>query len=250
MRLCSSIPSTANAGFYRPLTTSNGTTNAKWNMTTTIDIRPRSDNGLINTPPTASVFSPYGIPYNIATQIIIPTMDIDGDDVRCRWSTSQLECGDVCYPKVIPSPTSISSNCILTITGTSPTAWYCAAIQVEDFLNTTTSQPLSSISVQFLIYVYVPRNCSSPTLSSSLICEDVQVGVPYQFTYIAINSCGASSNISDIAIQSFTGIVQNPLIDVNSNKTTYTMLVTYTPVSSQIGVQVLCARAIDELVNR
>ncbi|CAF5144908.1 unnamed protein product, partial [Rotaria sp. Silwood1] len=89
-----SIPNTSTAGFYRPLTLSTGgtSTTSRWNITASIDVRVRPDNGLINTPPLANVMSPQGIPLNIPTQIVISTFDIDGDNVRCRWSNSSLEC--------------------------------------------------------------------------------------------------------------------------------------------------------------
>lgn len=192
--------------------------------------------------------SPYGIPYNIPTQIVIPTMDIDNDDVRCRWSNSTEECGDVCFPRTIPPTATISSDCILTITGVNINDWYCAPIQVEDFINKNTSTPLSSVPVQFLIYVYQPKNCSIPTLSSSLSCIGVQVGIPYTFTLTAINRCGPSSNISDIAVQIFPGIVSGSLVQItpNSNTTTYAMDVTYTPLLSQVGLQAICATALDK----
>lgn len=138
--------------------------------------------------------SPYGIPYNITTQIIIPTMGIDNDDVRCRWSNSTIECGDVCFPRTILPTATLSKDCILTITGLKINDWYCAPIQVEDFINKTTTIPLSSVPVQFLIYVYQPKNCSIPILTSSLPCIGVQVGIPYTFTLTAINQCGSSSN--------------------------------------------------------
>ena len=243
----------ATSGFYRALTLINGTnlTTAHWNIASTIDIRPRADNGLINTPPSATVISPYAIPYNVTTQIVIPTMDVDGDDVRCRWSNSTAECGSVCYPVTTPVGTILSSNCTLTITGTSTTGWYCASIQVEDFLNTSTSlSPMSSTPIQFLIYVYKQKNCSEPTLTSSSTCVGVQVGLPTTVTLTVINSCGSSSNISSIALQSFSGIVQGSLVLITPNKTVYTMNITYTPLASQVGLQILCARALDKSVNK
>ncbi len=251
--LSSSIPSTATLGYYRSLILSNGTnfTAAHWSITATIDIRPRADDGLINTPPSATVMSPYGIPCNITTQIIIPTMDVDGDDVRCRWSNSSSECGNVCYPLTTPIGTTLSSNCTLTITGTSVGAWYCASIQVEDFLNTSTSlPPMSSTPIQFLIYVYKSKNCSNPTLKSPSTCVGAQVGHPTTVTLTAINSCGSSSNISSIAIQTFSGIVEGPLVLITPNKTVYAMNITYTPLAYQVGLQILCATALDKLVNK
>lgn len=190
--------------------------------------------------------SPYGIPLNITTQIPIPTMDIDGDDIRCRWSNSSLECGDVCFPRTLPASTTLSSDCVLTITATSLTAWYCASIQVEDFVNTTSLTRLSTVPVQFLIYVYRPKNCSVPTVTSPSTCVGVRVGVPYTFNLTAINNCGASSNISDIAIQGFPGISRGPLVQVTPNRTVYTMRVTYNATISQVGLQMMCATALDK----
>ncbi|CAF4247375.1 unnamed protein product, partial [Rotaria sordida] len=99
--------------FYRPLslTTGGTSTTSRWNITASIDVRVRPDNGLINTPPLVNVMSPQGIPFDISTQIVISTFDIDGDSVQCRWSNSSLECGDVCFPTAIPSSTILSSNC-------------------------------------------------------------------------------------------------------------------------------------------
>ena len=248
----SALASNSTSGFYRALTLFNGTTitSAHWNISATIDIQPRADNGLINTPPSATVMSPYGIPYNVTTQIVIPTMDVDGDDVRCRWGNSSAECGSVCYPLTTPIGTTLSSNCTLTITGSSTTGWYCASIQVEDFLNTSTSlAPMSSTPIQFLIYVYQPRNCSNPTLTSPSTCVDAQVGHPTTVTYTVINSCGSSSNISSIVMQSFSGIVQGPLVLITPNETVYEINITYTPLASQVGLQILCAAALDKSVE-
>jgi len=59
----------------------------QWSITTLIDLRLRPD-GIINTPPTASVVSPQYAIVNKATQITIPVSDVNsGDIVRCRWST-------------------------------------------------------------------------------------------------------------------------------------------------------------------
>ncbi|CAF1385530.1 unnamed protein product, partial [Rotaria sordida] len=57
-----SIPSTSTLGFYRPLslTTGGTSTTSRWNITASIDVRVRPDNGLINTPPLVNVMSPQG----------------------------------------------------------------------------------------------------------------------------------------------------------------------------------------------
>ena len=56
------------------MSSGNGTfNNAQWNIITVIDVRVRTDNGKINTPPVANLMSPRGIPLHATTQIVIPT---------------------------------------------------------------------------------------------------------------------------------------------------------------------------------
>ena len=57
-----------------------------WSIVTNIDLRKRPD-GIINTPPVATVVSPQYSIVNRTTNIRIPVSDANvGDDVRCRWS--------------------------------------------------------------------------------------------------------------------------------------------------------------------
>jgi hypothetical protein len=58
----------------------------QWSIVCFIDLRLRPD-GVINTPPIASVVSPQYAVVNQTTQITIPVSDVNADDdVRCRWS--------------------------------------------------------------------------------------------------------------------------------------------------------------------
>ena len=60
-----------------------------WSILSYIDLRVRND-GIINTPPVATVVSPQYIIVNTTNQIEIPVSDVNaGDDVRCRWSVYQ-----------------------------------------------------------------------------------------------------------------------------------------------------------------
>ncbi len=74
------------------------------------------------------------------------------------------ECGStgVCQP-AIPGATLYGSNCTLVFTlATSQIGkYYAVALQIEDFYNTTTPTPMSSVPIQFLFYaVAAPTNCS------------------------------------------------------------------------------------------
>lgn len=70
-------------GNWRSLENSDGN---QWAIASFIDIRRRPD-GIINTPPVATVQSPqYAVP-NRLTYIKIPVSDINqGDNLRCRWA--------------------------------------------------------------------------------------------------------------------------------------------------------------------
>ena len=60
-----------------------------WSILCLIDLRIRED-GIINTPPVASVVSPQYAIVNTTTQIEIPVSDVNvNDDIRCRWSVYQ-----------------------------------------------------------------------------------------------------------------------------------------------------------------
>ena len=56
-----------------------------WSIVSLINLIKRDD-GIINTPPVASVVSPQYVIVNTTTNIKIPVSDVNGDDVRCRWS--------------------------------------------------------------------------------------------------------------------------------------------------------------------
>ena len=117
---------------------------------------------------------------------------------------------------------------------------------MEDFFNSTTTTPFSSVPIQVLIYVYNTSNCSAPEITSSQTCLDVLVNVTYTTVLFAYNDCGPAVAIIDIGIQAFAGVVESNLTSVNgTNNSLYSMTITYTPSISQVGQQMLCASAID-----
>lgn len=104
-----------------------------WSLSSVIDLRVRSDNGLINTPPVATCISYISIPVNVQQTIQIPVIDADNDFIRCRFANGSAECVNTCPPGSLPSGTTLSSSCILTITGPTDDAYYLVAIQVNSF---------------------------------------------------------------------------------------------------------------------
>jgi hypothetical protein len=129
-----------------------------WSMITYINMTPRPDNDLINSSPTSDLppinYVPAGVSH--ITSIDIPMSDADGDNVECRFAESSNtfagvtvnECSGVCEGQALPASTQlISGNNTCTLIVTLPTiGYYAVAIQLEDFLENSTT-PLSSITV-------------------------------------------------------------------------------------------------------
>ncbi len=121
---------------WRPLTTY--PTSAPWSISTHIIVKTRSDNGLYNNAPVATMMSPINIPVNIPTVINVPVADADGDLIRCRWSVNGTagadECGGVCPPGSLPPNTVIYPNCTIVITGPNISDWFAVALMVSRLL--------------------------------------------------------------------------------------------------------------------
>ncbi|KAK3612247.1 hypothetical protein CHS0354_039529 [Potamilus streckersoni] len=89
---------------------------------------------------------PQGCQYTIT----IPVYDYDGDIVRCRKaSRNEDECGGICDA----FPAEFDEDACLILFNATYDGWYGVAVQIEDFSKANPGQPLSSIPLQFLVYV-------------------------------------------------------------------------------------------------
>lgn len=104
---------------------------ADWSIATRIRLGLRSDNGLYNNAPVATMMSPISIPQNQPKVIHIPIADADRDVLRCRWSSGRTECGGVCPPGSLPSGTVIYPNCTIIITGRIIGDWFAVTVMVR-----------------------------------------------------------------------------------------------------------------------
>ncbi|CAF0965901.1 unnamed protein product [Rotaria sp. Silwood1] len=236
------IATFATTGGWQTLALGNST---GWSLSSSIDIRARSDNGLINTPPVATCISYLSIPVNVQQTIQIPILDADNDYLKCRFANGSSECANACPPGSLPTGTTLSTSCILTITGTTAGDYYLVAIQVEDFITNTSTTPLSSVSLQFLIYVYAATTCALKPLLladvSSGVCQGAQVGVNFTMTFTVVNQCGSERTITDIATLSFPTIIKSALVQNATNTSVWSMRITWIPTANQVGSQVFCA---------
>ncbi len=241
-----------------------------WSMMVYINMRARPDNGLINSSPTTDiqpiVYVPAGI--NQTAYVDIPMSDADGDEIECRFAQASStlggvtvdECDNVCKTVALPSSTQLISGgntCTLVVKLTS-IGYYAVTIQLEDYLENST-QPLSSVPVQFLLLSY---DASNPTSTCQLVpvitsippdlpapgdTVTVQVTVLYTAMVIAQTGC---ANDTDTSIVNFITI--SPPGMVKSNQPfalaapSYGISLTWTPTSDQFGKTfTFCATAID-----
>lgn len=186
------------------------------------------------------------------TATTTPTTSIGttSETIGTKKSTSSFpirqaidECGGICYPKATPSGTTLS-NCTVSLTGLVAGAWYAISVQVEDFINSTSMEPMSSVPVQFLIQVLPAPQCSSPPiLSLSEMCMEVQVGVSISFDILAINQCGSNIIVADIVVAvNIPGILPGNITQA-PDESYATVGYTWTPLSSQLGPQTFCTVA-------
>ncbi|CAF2636912.1 unnamed protein product [Rotaria sp. Silwood2] len=192
---------------------------AGWSIASRVELTPRSDNGLYNNAPVATVMSPINIPQYQPTAIHTPVGDDDGDTLRGRWSSGTTECGDVCPPGSLPSGTLIFPNCTIIITGTNVDDCLSFYSSIEEFISPSSATPLSSIPVQFLIHVVAPPSCSIlPQVYelSQQSCIPITAGQTFTSCLIAINDCDASVSIIDISTLSFAEMDKSNIIKQDS----------------------------------
>ena len=105
--------------------------------------------------------------------------------------------------------------------------------------------PMSSVPIQFLIYVLTP-NCSTlPVILNLTGCLEVQVNVTTTFTLYAQNYCNKTKSVTTDILPSvgIDGLEVSNLTNSTTNSTLSYVTLTWTPTASQLGVQTFCAVA-------
>ena len=241
-----------------------------WSMMTYINMKPRTDNGLINSSPTSDiepiVYVPAGI--NITGTVDIPMNDVDGDIVECRFAKASNslggtpidECDKVCSTQALPASTQLISGnntCTLIVQLVS-IGYYAVTIQIEDFLENSTT-PLSSIPAQFLLLSYDASNPTStctlkPVIKSippdlPLPGDTVAIQVTVLYTAMVIAQTGCE-NDTETAIVNFITSSPPGMLKTNAPfalaSPSYAINLTWTPTIDQLGQTfIFCATAID-----
>lgn len=105
---------------------------------------------------------------------------------------------------------------------------------------------MSSVPVQFLIYVLPQPACSkAPLILPISGCLEVQVGVAVSIPLYAMNLCSRTvANLTDIIVSdAIGGMSVSNLTSVPTNSSLFYVTLTWIPEANQVGFQEICAIA-------
>ncbi|CAF4849818.1 unnamed protein product [Rotaria sp. Silwood1] len=193
--------------------------------------------------------------------IQIPAADWDRtDDIRCRWADSSGpagdECGDICNN--LPGANLSSSECTITwnavrrsVDAHLTTSTYVVAIMVEDFVNSASTTPMSSVPLQMLIYTYQPASGACSVIPAIIgdrpnrACIGVLPGVQHVERIVAAVYC-TGDYITEFITISPLYMKKTAIARVSGTTNQWYITLTWTPTTDQRGPQVFCAAPIDQ----
>ena len=102
---------------------------------------------------------------------------------------------------------------------------------------------MSSVPVQFLIYVMPEPTCSeAPVIIPLEGCLEVTVNVSISFNLSVLNLCGPNNvSIADIIVSNENiGVQVGNVTTLSTNSSLVYVTLTWTPQATQLGPQELC----------
>lgn len=227
-----------------------------WQVRVRLNLTKRLDKNVINTSPVALMEPIKTLSANCDHQFKIDIADIDGDIVKCRWSElAKKECIDAtCGP--VQGVTLDVNKCQLSV-NLKKVGPYAILLQIEDYPTATSTTPLSSVPLQFIINATnskcIPQN-STVAPSTSVIkfhestrpLKDACIGLKPNDVFsenIVVNS---SSKVTEIIIQGPTGIIKSDIKTYATNSSLYYMTLSWTPTQSQVGYHIFSLKAINQ----
>ncbi|XP_041466029.1 uncharacterized protein LOC121416605 [Lytechinus variegatus] len=210
-----------------------------WTFRMTVNLVPREDTNAINNPPQVT-----GTPVKILskgcrrTNITIPAIDSDGDEVRCRWvqlrkGECETNCGGT-SSQIDWSLENTAAGCQLSVNPRRSTVgWYGVPIMFEDF--NRKGEVLSSVPFQFMLRIVGKRSCPKPEIVSSLPdCLMRPVGEDFSITLTA-RAVTPGSRIRSIMTTGLLGMHKSEIRAVPERPQESSVIVTWTPPSSEEG---------------
>ena len=132
-----------------------------WSLLTRFSVARRSDTGKVNSTPRTNAAPTIRIQEGCNQTIAIDVSDPDDDTVRFRWAIGS-ECSTVC--NALPGAILNQNTCTIFYYANQGTGFKAAAIVLEDFTSGS-SQPLSSVGLQFLVFVF---SSTAPCMETSI----------------------------------------------------------------------------------
>jgi len=208
---------------------------AKWNVSTTFNLRPRYDTGQVNSSPRAITLPIHRVQEGCYHTIPLAVSDPDGDVIRCRWAVGK-ECESVC--SAIPGAVLNSNTCTITYQANSGTGYKAVAVMVEDFIPES-SQPLSSVAFQFLVLVVSSnQSCYKPFFASPTPSSGSRITIPPGGTFTtqleADSGSGIRFSTTEMQIAGPVGLRKGGLRNVHDDN--YDVSITWTPQVDQIDI--------------
>ncbi|KAL9963573.1 hypothetical protein ACROYT_G027096 [Oculina patagonica] len=219
---------------------------ASWELRMYVNLTVRNDTGRLNTSPVTTMTPIVRLKWGCNHTINIPVTDADNDEVRCRWasgSSVSSECGGICGSYGLPNATMYQRECKITYSATDYTGYYAAAAMIEDFATPTATEALSSIPLQFLVYVSDSNEpCDERPEFTELTrakgsCIGIAPGVTY-FDRIIVRAGGSSKSIVEVTTSSPPGFMKSAVAQYAPQE--YYVNVTWTPTTSQIETKLFC----------
>ncbi|XP_057305113.1 uncharacterized protein LOC130642060 [Hydractinia symbiolongicarpus] len=176
--------------------------------------------------------------------------------VKCRFAKGGQECGAICDG--LPGATIDEDKCTLTYNANQQKGLFPISIQIEDYASKTSTIPLSSVALQFLINVYQSTGkCSDKPYFSSTSpldasCENIPVNGTY-ITRIIATSGSPNDHITEFTTSSPSGMIKSDVQKVINTTglptlakgvTWYYINVTWTARQNQKGANIFCFTAV------
>jgi len=229
-----------------------------WNLTLETHLGIRSDIGKPNSTPRSGSIPIKRLQAGCPTTIEIPTTDPDGDRVRCRFSETADECGDVCQH--FPFFTFIEDTCILSYNGGGSEALVTVAVIVEDFPRNafvmhegtpneeiySRNDVISKIPLQFLVSFYTSDDaCNARPFFVRPTPPDGQTVTAIVGSELLLRiyakPTSSSENITDVVFVFPRGARKTPVTRFKND--IHTVNVTWVPTSAHIGTNIFCFSA-------
>ena len=185
---------------------------SNWNISVTFSLAIRNDTGRINSSPRAITAPVIRLQEGCNHTIVLAVNDPDDDIVRCRWAKGR-ECAGICNQ--LPGAELDPVLCTIKYPADRGARFWAAALMIEDFLPGS-SQPLSSVALQFLVLVVESAEpCSqAPEFIQPTISQGSCVAVPPSATFttqLVANSGSPSVSITEIQTVSPLGMRRGEL---------------------------------------